>query len=362
MPSFADAISCWKMPHRPDIISVIAETARDWRDPEYERRAAAVKETLKASNTFTAEAVAFAVNQQVSLINEDALMDWAPARPSAVELRIGVLNAGNVPFVGMQDFLAVSLSGHRYIGSVSSRSPALLPSFVADVCSRTPLDADFVETEVLFNRAQAVIATGSDETAAWVTTQCEKSGIPTSRRLIRGHRYSVAIIDGAETENELESLAEDALLHEGFGCRNVSLVWAPDGHSPDALLEAFARFRAVFPAHARTPGRLKMQQAFLEAIDAPHAHGEGLEFLMSKGDPDVQAPGHVRWTEYDSIDEVRQWLLQHRSEIQLVVARRALHTRLAPELPIGTLGEAQRPALNWCPDERDVMTFLVELT
>ena len=349
------------MPDLHDIADAIAETARAWRDPEYVPRESAVRETLRAFNSFTAEAVAFAVNQQVDLLNKDALLAWAPTLPPTVALDVGVLNAGNVPFVGMQDFLAVILSGHRYLGSVSSKSPALLPSFVADVCNRCALHAEFAEAEALFNQVAAVIATGSDETAKWVTSRCNESRISPSRRLIRGHRFSVAIIDGAEAIGELENLAEDALLHEGFGCRNVSLVWAPSGYSPDALLEAFARFRAVFPPHTRTPGRLKMQQAFLEAIDAPHAHGEGLEFLMSKGDPDVQAPGHVRWTEYESIDEVRRWVLRHRSEIQLIVARRGLHDRLGPDLPVGVLGEAQRPPLDWCPDEGDVMTFLTEL-
>ena len=359
--SFEDATSYWKMPESADIVRAIVETAREWREPDYPKREAAVEKTLKASNTFTTEAIAFAVNQQLSLLEDDELKAWAPRRLPVQAVSVGVLNAGNVPFIGLQDFLAVILSGHRYIGSVSSRSPALLPSFAADISDRIDLAADFVDADLLFHQVDAVIATGSNETAEWVSSRCDEAGISPERRLIRSHRFSVAVLDGRESLEELEHLAEDALLHEGFGCRNVAVIWAPAGHSPDDFLDALARFRAVFPAHASTPGRLKMQQAFLEAVSAPHAHGEGLEFLLSKGDPDVQPPGHIRWSEYVNLDEVRMWLLDNKKTIQLVVTRQDMREQLGTDLPGGVLGEAQRPALNWRPDERDVMSFLASL-
>ncbi len=352
------------MPEREIIIGAIADAARNWRDPEYLVRAHAVEETLLAENTFTEEAIAFAVNQQMSLlVDERALQEWAPERAAAADLDIGVLNAGNVPLVGLQDFLAVILSGHRYVGSLSSRSPVLLPAFAGSVSERVPgMAVDFVDAERLFERAEAVLATGSDETAAWVVETCEKHGISPNRRIIRGHRFSIAVIDGGESADDLEGLAEDTLLHEGVGCRNVALIWAPTDVPPDDLLDSFARFRAVFPPHSGTSGRLKMQQAFLQAVNAPHAYGEHLEFLLSKGDPEIQPPGHVRWAEYDNLDDVRRWLSQQRNAIQLVVARGELHGRLETDLPIITPGNAQRPPLDWRPDDRDLITFLAELT
>lgn len=352
------------MPDRESIIGAIADAARNWRDPEYLARAHAVEETLQAENTFTEEALAFAVNQQMSLlVDEKALQKWAPQRGVAAGLDVGVLNAGNVPLVGLQDFLAVILSGHRYVGSVSSRCPVLLPSFAASVSERVSgLAVEFVDAERLFERADVVLATGSDETAAWVAETCDAHGIPPNRRIIRGHRFSVAVIDGGESTDDLERLAEDTLLHEGVGCRNVALIWAPTDVPPDDLLDSFARFRAVFPPHSGTSGRLKMQQAFLQAVNAPHAYGENLEFLLSKGDPEIQPPGHVRWAEYDNFDDVRRWLSQQRNAIQLIVARGELHGRLGLELPIITPGNAQRPPLDWRPDDRDLITFLADLT
>jgi hypothetical protein len=223
------------------------------------------------------------------------------------------------------------------------------------------LEAAFLPAQALFAEAEALIATGTDETADWAVAHCENHGIPEARRLLRGHRYAVAVIDGKEREAEREKLAEDALLHEGYGCRNVALIWAPEGLRPDAYLESFALFRGVFPAHKDSAGALQLQKAFLEALDLPHAYGDGLAFLVSKGPPEVQRPGHVRWVEYQDLDEAGRWLREHAGEIQLITARPEVGRRLPEGLPVDALGRAQRPALDWCPDGRDTMAFLATL-
>lgn len=318
---------------------------------------------MYARNTFTEEAVAFAVNQQMNVLTENALRRWAPDHRPSEPLTVGVLNAGNIPFADLQDFVAVLLSGHRYLGRVSTRSPALLPAFAADLTARIPeISVEFSDVDGIFQRAGAIISTGSEATVDRIAARCEEHCISSDRRFLRGHRFSVAIVDGRESPLELEGLAEDALLHEGFGCRNVAIIWAPSELEPDAALAAFARFRGVFPAHAKTPGRLKMQQAFLDAVGAPHAYGDGLEFLMSKGAPEPQQPGHVRWTEYGSREEVEEWIARNRKSIQVVVMREEVRRQFDMELPVCVPGDTQRPALDWRPDSRDVMTFLTALS
>src|SRR5690625_2992718 len=120
------------MPEIRELRRTLALVAERWRDPDYEPRAAAVEETLAAPNRFTEEALAFAVNQQMALVTPDALDVWLgdAAESSAY---VGVLNAGNVPFAGLQDLLAVLGMGHRYGGVVSSKSPALIPACIDDV-------------------------------------------------------------------------------------------------------------------------------------------------------------------------------------------------------------------------------------
>lgn len=344
------------------LVEAVAAVAARWREPDYEPRAEASAQTLTAPNRFTGEALAFAVNQQMHQLTPEALRAWIGERRAGVPRRVGVLNAGNLPLVGLQDFLAVVLVGHPYVGTRSSKSPYLLPAFVAELREEVPgLDAAFAEADALFARAEAVLATGTDETRAWAADQCAAHGIPPERRLLRGHRYAAAVLGGRETEAELEGLAEDALLHEGLGCRNVAVVWAPAGTSPDGLLEALAHFRSVFPPHPETPGTLKMQQAFLAAVEQPHAYGDGLEFLVSKGPPEPQQPGHLRWTEYAALGDAGAWIEAERDALQLIVARPDVAAHLPASVPYVAPGEAQRPPLAWHPDGRDTVAFLAGL-
>ena len=81
-------------------------------------------------------------------------------------------------------------------------------------------------------------------------------------------------------------------------------------------------FRGVYPVHERTPGSLKMKKAFLAAQNVPHAYGEGLEFLVSKGDPNFMEPCHIRWAPYKSLEEVLQWVERKIEEIRFVVVRK----------------------------------------
>jgi hypothetical protein len=157
----------------------------------------------------------------------------------------------------------------------------------------------------------------------------------------------VAVLDGHEGDEAQGGLAEDALLYEGGGHRRLALLWAPSDLSPDACLEAMARFRGVFPAHDDTPGALQMQKAFLEAQDDPHAFAAGLEFLVSRGAPEVPQPeGHIRWTEYDALDAVDAWIQKHRDRLCAVVARAPLHDQLPASWPLRTPGDLHLPPLD----------------
>lgn len=344
------------------LLPAIVGASDAWADPDYPPRAQAVGKTLARENRFTAEAVAFAINQQMHAIGRLRLEKWLAGRRAPHSFQVGVLNAGNLPLVDLQDFLAVVLLGHAYLGVVSSRSPYLLPAFADDVSRRDQsLKATFCTADQMFVRSDAIIATGTDETREWVRAQCDAADMPRANRLLRGNRFSVGVLTGSETEDELEALAEDVLLHEGLGCRNVALLWAPEGHSPDALLTSFANFRGVFPAHPRTRGALAMPKAFLEAVGTPHAYGEGLEFLLSKGSPELQQPGHVRWIEYRAVDEVATWVRSHASDVQLVVAREEVLALMPDVVSRERFGQAQRPPVDWCADGTDVVDFLVRL-
>lgn len=343
-----------------DIASVIARVAARWADPDYPVREDAVERTLDADNRFTEAAVAFAINQQMDVLSEAALRKWqqdlAPEGPPGNPLTVSVLNPGNIPFVELQDLVGVLVSGHRYVGTVSSKSPALLPAFISDLLDEDDrVDADLTDWEDALEQADKVIASGSDETVATIQERVEEAGLKDAACWFRGHRYSVAILSGSESEQDLVDLAEDALLHEGQGCLNVSIVFAPVAMPIDPVLDAFAHFRGMFAAHDRTVGPLKMQQALLKAVDVPHAWAEGHEFLISRGEADPQGACHIRWVPYGQRAEAEEWIRSHENQLQ------GVFTNIAANLPkdwISALGTAQRPRLDWKPDRRAHADFL----
>jgi len=335
------------------MIEAVARAAMRWRIPEHELRQKAVRATLQAPNRFTPEALDFAINQQMGLLEGSRLRTWIGGRQVQSPCVVGVLCAGNVPFAGLQDLLAVTGGGHRYLGAVSRKSPVLLPAFAAEA----GLDARFVAPEEVWQGAEAIIVTGTDATCAWAQTCAIQRGLSPNRCLLRGHRYSVAILDGQENDREKAQLAEDVLLHEGLGCRNVAIIWAPAGCQPDPYVEYFKYFRETFPTHPDTSAVLEVQQSLLEALAWPYVSGEAKGYLLSRGPPEPQGPGHVRWVSYTDLGTVEAWLTAHKNELQCVFARESLTTAVSTE----TLGSAQRPALDWRPDGQDITAFLTSL-
>jgi len=338
-------------------IEALADTAADWRDPEHPPRVAAVQDTIDAPNRWTQEALDHLLNRWMQQLTVEGLADWVGEDALSETTVVGVLHGESGPLSGFQDALAVWALGHRYIGAVPSSSPALLPAF-AEAYQGRASDAQirFVPTDDLYEDADVVLARPAESVES-IREACAQNDLPESCRLIRPPVYSIGLVDGHESQDEMGRIAEDMLLLEGMGRRRLALLWAPRDHSPDEYLEAMAHFRGLFPAHEDTPGTLQMQQAFLEARDQPHAYADGLEFLMSRGEPDLQRPGHVRWSEYDEIEAVADWYAEHESEVYAVIARKHLHDQLPAEFPLRTPGGVHVPPLS-DSEGHEVVSFL----
>ena len=339
-------------------IHTLAEVAADWRDPDHPRRAKARAETLDAPNRWTEQALTHVLNRWMQRLTMEGLTDWLGEEAPSAWLRVGVLHAESGPLAGLRDALAAWALGHEYVGHVPESSPAILPAVAEDAVERGLSGSiQFRDEADVLAHADVVLAQPSESPDA-IREACDEAGIPPDRRLIRSPVYSIGVVDGHESEDEMERMAEDMLLFEGLGRRRLALLWAPADHSPDAVLQAMARFRGLFPAHPDTPGTLQMQQAFLEAHDDPHAYADGLEFLVSRGEPEPQRPGHVRWTEYESLEEVEEWAADHDDALYRLIARPGLHDQLPAER-IRSPGGVHVPPLD-DEDGREGVAFLRE--
>lgn len=339
-----------------ELIQSICAAARKWEDPEYGPRAEATKKSLTAENRFTELAIVFAVNQQMSLLVESSLEEWKKQLQTQHPETVSVLNPGNIPLVELQDYLAVVLSGHRYLGSTSSKNPYLLPAFLGEIRRMGgDVGATLLSQSDVLKAGARFIASGSDSVIESIRETVSGRGVAPEKCWFRGHRFSVAVLDGLEDEEGLIALAEDALMHEGMGCRSVSIIFAPRRLSVDGVLDAFGVHRSMFPAHEATIGSIKLQQAFLAALKSPHAYPEDFQFLISRGDPEEKGPGHIRWVPYSSIQEATDWITANKHRIQGVFSDERL---LMKNANWEMIGNAQRPSLRWHPDGRSHESFL----
>jgi hypothetical protein len=318
-----------------------------------------VDETLDAPNRWTEEALAHVLNRRMQSITVEAVDDWLGSVPDEPAQTVAIRFGTAGPVDGMRMALAAWARGHTTVGVCPEASPALLPAFAEDLSEALPsLDASFGDEAEALAAADCLLARpDGPEDADALREACDHHGLSSAHRLLQGPVYSVGMVDGHETDDERERLAEDMLLLDGTGRRRLAILWAPEGLSPDAYLQSMAHFRGLYPAHPDTPGTLQMQQAFLEAQDQSHAYAEDLQFLVSRGEPARQKSAHVRWVEYTDREEVEAWLDEQGDDVAALIARRHLHDQVSPTSLLRTPGGVHVPPLD-DPEGRAIVQFL----
>lgn len=153
------------------------------------------------------------------------------SEPGRSPLKILCLHAGNLPLVGLQDVIAVLLSGNRYYGKVSRKDPWLLASFL-EMCRQAgiPEFADYGKDLNRFSnlKADAVLFAGSGSSVPKVRAELDRlQAVHTGTKyLIRTAQTSVAYIERKDSADEL---FEAVTRYRGRGCRSVSVVVSPMG-------------------------------------------------------------------------------------------------------------------------------------
>lgn len=362
----------------PRRAEVLLSVIQEWREPEHPPRETAVHDLLHGENTFTAEATAFALNQLMASVTPEVLSAIAEegAPDNREETRVLLEHGEEMPTSGVRELLILALLGVPTHSVVPTTTPALAPAIVHSLRSAFEESGEEWQTEVTMmpgapveeaseTLPQANLPPGLDieafnfavtETSGPIFDVVErrkKSGAQI-HHIPRPSIRTVGVIDGSEPEEDRQDLAEDALIYEGAAPRCLKILWAPRDLTPDPILEAMAEFRGVFPAHDATPGALEMQRAFLEATDQSHAYAAGLQFLVSRGAPEAQDGAHVRWTEYDTLDDAVEWLVGQNQDMLYLVMRPSLHDRFSSlldakganqDIEILSPGQVHRPPL-----------------
>lgn len=201
----------------------------------------------KAKNAwFTIDNQLYAIKSWCEALSSNNLKKWLDTYnfKDNIPKTIGIVAAGNIPMVGFHDILSVMISGHKAQVKLSSKDDILIPfilHILFDIEPRFKEQYQSVEKLVDYN---AVIATGSDNTARYFESYFKD--VP---HLIRRNRTSVAVLDGHESDEELAGLAHDMLQYFGLGCRNITKLFLPKDYDLDRIFEHLYSFKDIINHH-----------------------------------------------------------------------------------------------------------------
>lgn len=298
-----------------------------------------IEEAIAQNGWFTERDICAAVEAiRRKMLSRSALEKWmADYTPTLHPADVALIMAGNIPLVGFFDILCVVASGHRCHLKASSKD-AVLTRYIIELLRDIDPDIPLYDYDPAAHY-DMVIATGSDEANRYF-----REHFALTRTLLRGSRFSVAVLDGTESDEELSALMNDITAYSGMGCRSVSVLLAPHGTTP--------RLPKREAHNPKLRGTVTAQRALRTMQQLPY-HDHGAFLLIEVAEP-THSLATVALCHYETLSEATTWLDDHRNEIQCVVSHiAAIEHRVA-------FGEAQQPTLWDYADGIDTMQFLLQ--
>lgn len=282
-------------------------------------------------------------------LDEEKLKEWTkdlPPQPRQVR-KVGVVMAGNIPLVGFHDFLAVLISGHKLLAKLSSKDSFLLSHIAGMLTDIEPRFEEQIDFRERLNDAEAMIATGSDNSSRYFEYYFAK--MP---HIIRRNRTSVGVLTGDESEEDFKALGEDVFRYFGLGCRNVSKLYVPQAYNFEPLLKAWQSFEGV-SHHHKYNNNYDYNKSIYLVNREPH-YDTGFA-LLRKSKQLVSPVSVVYYEQYQDTGELKDNLETVEDKIQCTVSREGW---LENSLPFG---KAQQPELWDYADGVNTLEFLQQL-
>lgn len=303
-------------------------------------------ELTKAKNPwFTEEATSTALKHWSNSLQVESLLKWSQAYTWAEKPKtVGLIMAGNIPLVGLHDLLSVLISGHKTQVKLSSKDEVLMKKVIDFLIKEQPELADRITCTERLTNLDAAIVTGSNTTAQYFKTYFKE--IP---HIIRQNRTSVAVLDGQESPEEIQALAQDLFTYFGLGCRNVTKLFLPKGYSLNILFESFYAYKELINHHKYANNYDYYQTIYLMNLVPFFENG----FAILKEDPGYFSPVAVAYFEfYSDTKKLSEKLKNDQEQIQCVVTHMDLDLSTVP------FGKAQAPNLTDYADGVNTLAFL----
>lgn len=313
----------------------------------------AIAEARLYNGWFTPEMVTHMVDAIGNSLEEKNVNEWI--KPYVQKLSadqdmktIAVVMAGNVPLVGFHDLLCVLISGNNILAKLSSDDNKLLPKLVNLLNTINPEFTGFVKfTSAKLEKFDAVIATGSNNTSRYFDYYF--GGYP---NIIRKNRNSVAVLNGDETVDELNGLADDIFLYYGLGCRNVSKIFVPDGYNFEKFLEILKERKSIAENH-KYFNNYEYNKAIYLVNGTKHFDSGNL--ILTENESIASPVSVVYYESYNDRNKLAKYLELSKDQIQCIVSQSMVEKNEV------TFGKSQEPRLWDYADGINTMEFLLSL-
>lgn len=261
--------------------------------------------------------------------------------------KVGIVMAGNIPMVGFHDLLSVIVSGHNAMVKFSSQDEVLLNYLIQLLLELEPSLQERILIVERLQNAEAVIATGSDNSARYFDYYFRN--IPS---IIRKNRTSIGVLDGKESTEDLKKLGHDILDYFGLGCRNVSKLLVPEGYDFSSFFEAIQSLEYVSDTQKYVNNYDYNKSIFLINRDKFLDNG----FLLLKQSDQLVSPVSVLYfNTYNSMDAIDEFIKINKDKIQCITSN---EDSLSETLPFGS---TQKPELWDFADNVNTLQFLKDL-
>ena len=263
--------------------------------------------------------------------------------------KIGLVLAGNIPLVGFHDIMSTFVSGHKSLIKCSSKDSVLLKAVITRMTAQYPSSEPYFEFTERLQDFDAVIATGSNNSARYFEQYFGKYP-----NIIRKNRSAVGVLGGSESEEDFMSLGEDIFNYFGLGCRNVSKLYVPKDYKFDLMLGTLHEGYKEIANHNKYRNNFDYNNALFLLNKVEFLMSGSLIITESKDITSRIATLH--YEEYIDPTLLSQHLKDARDQIQCIVSK-------APISGVSTFsfGEAQKPSISDYADGVDTMQFLNSL-
>lgn len=307
-----------------------------------------IERQYRENSWFTPEFCRYALTAIAKMLAPEALDTYYAcykdvASSNDPRKRIAVISAGNIPMAAFHDFFCILVSGNDYQGKLSSQDKYLLPVLAKELAEIEPHFAERISFVEKISDFDAVIATGSDNSARYFSYYFDKYP-----HILRKNRNSVAVLDGSETKEELRLLADDIYLYFGLGCRSISKLFVPKGYDFVPFLHILTQQSQPIALHHQFNNNLEYQKA-IHLMNQIFYMDAGT-FLLVENENYASPIGMIYYEYYDDINQVKQRLTNDAEQLQCIVGHCA-----------EPFGNAQNPSLLQYPDGIDTLSWLLSI-